>query len=95
MKKSQYMIRIKNFEEFNEAISGTFDIMPYGPGFPRPEFPGTIGKSSTTILFSELTQQFYTDYDYQDLYQDYLKKGGKPLDGFNKQNLDTVLSLNQ
>ena len=86
------MTRIKNFKQFNEAISGTFDIMPYGPGSPRAEFPGTIGKASTTVIFSDITSQFYTEYDYQDLYQDYLKKGGKPLNGFTKENLDIVLT---
>jgi hypothetical protein len=84
--------KIKSFYEFNEAISGTLDISPYGPGFPRPEFPATIGRSSTTVLFSEITQELYTEQDYQSLYQDYLKKGGKPLHGFNKENLDIVLS---
>lgn len=86
------MNKIKRFQEFNEAISGTFDLMPYGPGFPRPDFPTTLGQSNTTVLFSNLTQEFYTESDYQELYQDYLKKGGKPLQGFNLQNLELILS---
>ncbi len=86
------MTKIKNFNEFNEAISGTLDTMPFGPGFPRAEFPATIGRASTTVLFSPTTEEFYTENDYQDLYQDYLKKVGKPLVGFNIQNLETVLS---
>lgn len=86
------MNKIKKFQEFNESISGTFDVMPYGPGFPRPDFPTTLGQSNTTVLFSNLTQEFYTENDYQELYQDYLKKGGKPLQGFNLQNLELILS---
>jgi hypothetical protein len=86
------MNKIKKFKDFNEAISGTFDVMPYGPGFPRADFPTTLGQSNTTILFSNITQEFYTENDYQELYQDYLKKGGKPLQGFNLQNLDLILS---
>lgn len=87
------MNKIKKFQEFNEAISGTFDIIePYGPGFPRSEFPATMDKGDTTIIFSDQTQEFYTESDFQYLYQDYLKKGGKPLHGFNRENLDIVLS---
>ena len=86
------MNKIKKFQEFNEAISGTFDVMPYGPGFPRPDFPTTLAQSNTTVLFSNITQEFYTENDYQELYQDYLKKGGKPLQGFNLQNLELILS---
>jgi hypothetical protein len=86
------MDKIKKFKEFNEAISGTFDLMPYGPGFPRPDFPTTLGQSDTRVIFSNLTQKFYTENDYQELYQDYLKKGGKPLKGFNLKNLELILS---
>lgn len=86
-------MKIKSFQEFNEAISGTMDTMPFGPGFPRQDFPTTIGREDTTLLHSELTDKVYTEDDYQELYQEYLKKGGKPLHGFNKQNLDTVLSF--
>lgn len=86
------MKKIKSYQEFNEAISGTMDTMPYGPGFPRPDFPSTIGQEDTNVLFSEITDTFYTEDDYQQIYQDYLKKGGKPLHGFNKENLEFVLS---
>ena len=31
--------------------------------------------------------------EYQSLHNDYLKKGGSPLQGFNLENLDKVLSV--
>lgn len=88
---------IKSWKEFNEAISGTMDLAPYGPGFPRSEFPPTIGQKETSVLFSNITQEFYTEDDYQNLYQEYLKTGAEPLQGgFNLDNLEIVIDqLNQ
>jgi len=86
------MMKIKKWSEFNEAISGTMDISPYGPGSPRAEFPSTLGQKDTNVLFSNITQEFYTEDDYQGLYQDYLKTGAAPLQGgFNLENLEIVL----
>jgi hypothetical protein len=33
----------------------------------------------------------YTIDEYNQMYQDYLKKGGSPLDGFSKQNLEKII----
>lgn len=83
---------IKKFKQWvSEAISGTYDISPFGPGFPRQELKITSGFPNQ-VIFIDKTSQFYTKDDYDQLYSDYLKKGGKPLDNeFNKENLETVL----
>lgn len=86
------MTMIKKYKEFCESISGTMDLAPFGPGSPRAEFPPTMGQKDTTVLFSNLNQEFYTEDDYLSLYQDYLKKGFEPLQGgFNLENLEIVL----
>jgi hypothetical protein len=85
-------MKIKNFKIFVESISGTELIGNLGPGFPSDKSPNTIDKHDTTVLYSDITGQMYTEDDYNDLYSDYLKTGKKPLtSGFNKENLDEVL----
>ena len=71
-------MKIKNFYKFIESISGTL-YQVNGPGMPRQELRNTIS---------------YSKDEYDDLYQVYLTKGGKPLtDGFNKKNLELVLNI--
>jgi hypothetical protein len=38
-----------------------------------------------------LDDKFYTIDEYNDIYGEYLKKGGTPLSGFNKENIDKIL----
>ncbi len=87
------MKNILSYKKFTEAISGTFDVMPFGPGFPRPESPNTISANDTSVIFSDITNTLYTYDDYNNLYEEYLKKQGKPLEGFNKENLETILTF--
>jgi hypothetical protein len=86
-------MRIKNFNEFNESISGWELIGQHtmGPNYPEQKLPVSLSQSDTQILMGE-DGEFYTYDDYQDLYQSYLKDGGGPLDGFTKKNLDIILS---
>ena len=35
-------MKIKKWKGFKEAISGTFDVMPFGPNSPRQELRNTI-----------------------------------------------------
>ena len=85
---------IKNFKQFNEEVSGTELVGKHmGPNYPEQDVTNTtIGTKDTEILYSEITSRLYTYDDYQNEYQEYLKKGGKPLHGFNQENLTTVLS---
>lgn len=86
-------MRIKKFNNFSESISGWELIGQHtmGPNYPEQKLPVSLSQSDTQVLMG-IDDELYTYDDYQDLYQDYLKNGGSPLDGFNKENLDIVLS---
>ena len=87
------MRKVKTYKKFLEAISGTTDTMPFGPGMPRPESPNTINNSDTHVVYDENTGKFYSEDDYYELYNKYIENGGKPLsDGLNPENLQEVLS---
>lgn len=100
-------MRIKSWEKFNErnipigtqtvgGASGgtTAPVGPMGPNYGSVKLRNnTIDSRSTEVLYSEITSKIYTYDDYQQLYQDYLKKGGKPLQGFTLENLEIVLTF--
>jgi hypothetical protein len=94
-KKYQLKMKIKRFKQF-EAISGTELVGKHmGPGYPEQDVTNTqISTKETDIIYSEITSQLYTYDDYQNLYNEYLKRGGVPLHGFTKENLDKVLFSN-
>jgi len=86
-------MKIKNWNEYNESISGTELVGQHmGPNYPEQNLPVTLSQSDTEISLG-CDGVLYTYDDYEDLYQNYLKIGGSPLQGFNKQNLDTVLTF--
>jgi hypothetical protein len=75
-------MKIKNYKSFLEAISGWELVGHMGP---------KAGMSD--VVYSELFGRMVTLDEYQNLYNDYLKKGGSPLQGFNLENLDKVLGV--
>lgn len=77
-----------------ESISGTELIGPMGPGYGEPKSPNTINFHDTNVIFSDIDSKFYTIDEYNNLYQNHLKKGGEILDGFNKENIDIILTHN-
>jgi hypothetical protein len=86
-------MRIKKFSQFILEVSGTELVGPVGPAYGETRLQNkTVSDRHTTVIYSDLDGKIYTIDMYQDLYQDYLKKGGKPLEGFNKENIDTILS---
>jgi len=86
-------MKIKNWFQFLESISGWELVGQHmGPAYPEQKLPVTLSPSSTEVLMDK-DGNFYVYDDYQSLYQDYLKKGGKPLEGFNNNNLQIVLDL--
>lgn len=89
-------MEIKRFKKFNEEISGTEMVGKYtGPNYPEQDNTNsTIGSRHTDILYSPISSKLYTYDDYQDIYQNYLKLGGKPLNGFTEENLTTILTYN-
>ena len=85
-------MKIKTFRSFCESISGTELIGHMGPNYGEAQLPVTLSKSDTEVIYSEIADKIYTQQDYDDLYHDYLVKGGKPLFGFNKENLEEVIT---
>lgn len=82
---------IKKWKYFLEAISGTFDISPFGPNSPRQELRNTIDSSDTTVI-EGIDGKVYDLNQFQELYNIYLKLGGKDdLSDFTKHNLDILI----
>ena len=88
---------IKKFNKFIESISGVeipIGAGSIGPGYGNQVLDIGIDAKDTGVLFSETTEEYYTLYDYQELYNAYLKDGGKEdLKDFNKNNLETLLHI--
>jgi len=99
---------IKSWKQFNErnipigdqtvgGASGgtTAPVGPMGPNYGSIKLRNsTISTDDTEVIYSDIDSRIYTYDDYQEIYQDYLKKGGKPLQGFNQENLTKILTFN-
>lgn len=88
-------MKIKSFKKFNEEISGTELVGPIGPAYGETGLQNkTVSFHDTNIIQSEIDNGLYTIDEYNNMYGDYLKQGGKPLpDGFNKENLETIIDF--
>ena len=86
-------MKIKGFKKFVESISGTELFGKIGPNYGDELLPVTLSKSDTEVVFSNITNKFYTFDDWDNLYNQYLSKGGSPLDGFTKRNLDEIITF--
>lgn len=86
-------MKIKTFDNFVNEVSGTELVGPeMGMGFgTTPLNNNTISSSDSLVIFSDIDNKIYTLDDYNQLYQDYLKVGGGPLNGFTKENLEKVI----
>jgi hypothetical protein len=85
-------MKINKWTKFKESISGTTDTMPFGPNSPRQELRNTISSKDTTLI-EGIDGQIYDLYKFQDLFNLYLKIGGKEdLSDFTKENLDKILN---
>ncbi len=83
---------IKNFLEFRESISGTEITMSMGPNYGPVGLPHKPNSKDTEVIYSDRFGKIYTQDQYQEIYQDYLKMGNQPLNGFTLNNLELVLS---
>ena len=86
-------MKIKNYKSFLEAISGTELVGHMGPNYGEEDNSPMIKLGIADVVYSDLFGKAVTYDDYQNLYNDYLKKGGTPLQGFNLENLDKVLGV--
>jgi hypothetical protein len=84
---------IKKFKDFiNEEISGTELVGPIGPGYGETGLQNkTVTSHDTTVIFCDLDSKFYTIDEYNNIYGEYLKKGGKPLSGFSLENIIEII----
>ncbi len=86
---------IKTWTQFNE-ISGTELVGPVGPAYGDTKTKNkTISNFDTDVIYSSIDGRFYTIADYNSLYNEYLKKMGKPLDGYSLENIDKMIIFMQ
>ena len=86
-------MKIKNYKSFLEAISGTELVGHMGPNYGEEDNSPMKKLGMSDVIYSDKFGKMVLYDDYQDLYMDYLKKGGSPLQGFNLENLDKVLGV--
>jgi hypothetical protein len=84
----------KTIKRFIDFIKEEFVLVgPMGPGYGETGLQNkTVNAHDTTVIFCELDSKFYTIDDYNNIYGDYLKSGGKPLDGFSIENIVAILN---
>ena len=87
---------IKSFKLFNEG--GTPLLGGGSPAFGDVKTKNkTLSHNDTAVVFSEVgVAKFYTQDDFYQKYNEYLKMGGQPLEGegnpqFNEVNLNKIL----
>jgi hypothetical protein len=86
---------IKKFKQFvNEEISGTELVGPVGPAYGETGIQNkTVTGHDTDVVFCDITNNFYTIDEYNNLYGEYLKNGGEPMYGFTKDNIHKIISF--
>jgi len=87
-------MHILNYNKFCESISGQeFFTTSIGPNYGKQILPNTISSKDTDLIYLELTDEYYSLYDFQELYNNYRKLGGKEdLSLFNKNNLNIIIN---
>jgi hypothetical protein len=86
-------MRIRKFWDYIREVSGTELVGRIGPAYGDVDPKNnTINSHDTHIIYCELDGNFWTMDMYNDAYHNYLKSGGKPLGGFNINNILSILS---
>jgi hypothetical protein len=87
-------MKIKKFNDFiKEEVSGTELVGQIGPGYGDTRLQNkTINSHDTNVIFCDIDSKFYTIDDYNNIYGEHLKNGGKPLDGFSLENIIEIVS---
>ena len=86
-------MKILKFRQFNEEVGGVELVGHMGPNYGEEDNDSMIGPTPADVIYSPITSKIYTQDDYQDMYINYLKMGGKPLHGFTDNNLTTVITF--
>lgn len=83
---------LKSFKSFNEAISGTELVGSMGPAYGDTGLQNkTLSRSQTSVLFSEVDNKFYTQDEFHQKYNEYLKLGGQPIDGESYPRFNLII----
>lgn len=82
------MNKLKKFKHYNEAIFAG----EVGPNYGKQILRNTLSTKDTDLIQSDITGEIYSYDQYQELYNNYLKSGGKILNGFSRENIDKILS---
>jgi len=87
---------IKKFKQFiKEELSGTELVGPVGPNYGETRLQNkTINSNDTDVIFCDIDNKFYNIDDYIELYNNYLKSGGQPIQNseFSLANIELILS---
>lgn len=88
------MKNLKDWKQYSESISGWELVGKHmGPGYPEQELQIPLSKVSTEVI-SASNGEIYTWDDYRDLWNEYLKLGGKKnISEFTKGNLDEIIDF--
>lgn len=86
---------IKNWKRFNEELSGTELVGPVGPAYGETSIRNKTISSHQTTIIEGIDGNLYTEDQWISLYNEYLKLGGSPLNGFTKENIDLALDFLQ
>lgn len=88
------MKTIMKWVDFKESISGWELVGKHmGPGYPEQELHVPLSRSSTEVISGD-DGNFYTWDDYRDLWNEYLKRGGKEnISDFTRDNLNKVIGF--
>jgi hypothetical protein len=81
-------------KSFKESISG-WELVgrDMGPNYPQQKNQITLSTDDTSVILG-MDGNIYNEDRFLDLYNLYLKSGGKePLSDFNKTNLDKLLNM--
>lgn len=86
---------IKRWYQFiSEEISGTELVGPIGPAYGETRLQNkTVTSHHTNVIHSDIDGKFYTEDEYNELHNQYLASGGKPLSGFSKENIEEMLNF--
>jgi hypothetical protein len=88
------MGKIKKYNQFIDENVGYGIVGSVGPGYGETGLQNkTVNSHDTNEIFCEFDDKFYNIDDYNNIYQEYLKKGEKPLDGFSLDNIITILQV--
>ena len=83
-------------KKFNEFIKEEFSLVgAVGPNYGETRLQNkTINSHHTNLIFCDMDNKFYSIDDYNELYNNYLKNGGKaiPNPEFSLENIEKILS---